>query len=423
MTGSVSFFGKTSRGLEAIKNTIRIVATHETFAIIDDFSKRSGLLRNEFAVNSWGFPYIPKVFLRTGFHLIRTAPEGVNKAYFGHPIYWIDPELTKMRDGESEQEWCIRMFLLIDGFGYWDEDANFVDFLQVNGFSYNDDAIEVYHHAAGKETESDAYKLLSVDDLEVSLDRIEEIFNEVRQYCYDIQRQESAKMLEIQIKHYRFAKNILGDHIYSWDATFDDPGSIWDERFSGDLMKIADAYNRRAKKKATKIADMQQAAWLIQDRLEKLVAQMNHASSVLELPVKASVGENPGGAARLSLIATVLDMSNRKDNLRKTVFKQVDDAFTEAFSSGNQGVGGFDTIISAMSDVYSLAWGRLRLALVNYDNLRMGEKVFATTMDMQTAMTQSKTDGNGGDNHDLDTSDASDTINVSSLEDIMNQKF
>lgn len=378
-----SYFGERSIGWKNIQHDIRILSTREVYALQEAFSKYSGLRREQFASNSWGFPFIPIPDVSTGFRKIKTAPENVNKSFFGHPIYWIEPKLTERRPREGEQEWCIRMFFLIDALGYWNEKTEFIDFLKLNGYSFEQSQIDTYHLRTDKDSESDAYPLLDEGDLDTPLSDVEKKYNDVRKRCYKIQKEESYKMLVNQAKQYSFAKKALGGNVYDKFATYSDPGSLWDKKFATPLSKLAEVYDRRAETGNQKFSDIQKESRKIQNNLEKVVERYNHATSILELPVKSVIKGNPGGDVRISQIATTMTIANRKDNLRATQYKKIDKAVKEAFGSGITGEGGFDVITEAMSTVYARAWNRLRLAFINFDRFRDGERVFNSTTDMQ----------------------------------------
>src|SRR5699024_9776197 len=106
----------------------------------------SGLTRKEFSANSWGFPIIPIPKVRRANGRTRLAPNTVKEDFLGHPIYWINPELTQFDPKrETEEEWSIRMFYLILGMGYWTDDLMWIDYLQYNDLEYDQGDLEAYH--------------------------------------------------------------------------------------------------------------------------------------------------------------------------------------------------------------------------------------------------------------------------------------
>lgn len=316
---------------------------------------------------------------------------------FGHPIYWMDNELTKRRPKEQEQEWCIRMFLTIDALGYWDSNCSFIDYLKVNEFSFNKAQIDTYFNIAAQDCETDKYDLLDETDLETSLEKVEQEYINIANKCFKIQEQDAVDLLKKQTKEYKFAKQALGEDIEKWSASFDDSKGIWSQKFRPELERIAIEYNKRAEEKTNTItSDLLRETRKIYDSVTKFIIRYNHATSVLTLPVKASVKGSPGGAARISMMATEMELANRKDNIRKVLLKPIDDEIKYALQAGNRGYGGFDKVIKEMEKAYALAWDRLRLAYINYNRFQDGEIIFTTSIEMQTEFQSEQNNGNLG---------------------------
>lgn len=388
-----AFVGVKGVASKAMEKEIRVLSTREVYALTENFSKKSRLSRNQFAVNGWGFPFIPVPEVRSAYNNVRTAPKNIIPSFFGHPIYWIDPELTKRRDGEGEQEWCIRMFFLIDGMGYWTRNVEFIDFLKVNEFSFDPKQIETYHRISDQGCETDDYHLLDEDSLDFPLEQVEENYKMARKRTFLIQERESREMLRSQARQYDFAIKAIGPHSRKWSTSYSESTGVWARKFVPALDKIATEYNERHKKGEQIVSDLQKKARNISDNLSDVVRRYNHATSVLEIPVKSAIKGRPGGSARISYLATSMSAANHKDNLRKTLLKPVDEALVSAFGSGNKGYGGFDQVIREMEEVYANAWNRLRLALVNYDSLRDGEELFSSIVELQSALQSVSTDG------------------------------
>lgn len=388
-----AFLGVKGVASKAIEKEIRVLSTREVYALTEHFSKRTGLSRTQFAVNGWGFPFIPVPEVRVAYNNIRTAPRNVIASFFGHPIYWIDPELTKRRDGEGEQEWCIRMFFLIDGMGYWTKNVEFIDFLKVNDFSFDPKQIETYHRIADQGCETDDYYLLDESSLDFPLEQVEKNYINAKKRMFLIQEQESREMLKSQARQYEFARKAIGPHSRKWSTSYSDSSGIWARKFVPALGDIATEYNRRYREGDQMVSDLQKRARNISDTLTDVISRYNHATSVLEIPVKSSIKGRPGGSARISYLATSMSAANQRDNLRKTLLDPIEKGMRSAFASGNAGEGGFDPVIRAMEDVYSISWNRLRLALVNYDSLRNGEELFSSIVELQSALQSVSTDG------------------------------
>lgn len=398
------YLGSGNLGKKAIEKDIRILSTLETNALIESFSDRTGLSREQFAVNQWGLPFIPIPFVRTGYGNVRIAPKNVSVSFFGHPIYWIEPELTKRRPNEGEQEWCIRMFFLIDAFGYWTEEVEFIDFLKVNGFSYDDAQIQTYHRIPDQNAETNKFPLLDESDLDTSLAEVQANYDEMLARCFIIQKEESMKMLQKQGIQYSFAKRALGENIHKWTVSYDDSDGVWYRVFFTRLSAIAEEYNSRAEKGDEIVSDLLRETREIYDGFVDVVNRYYHATSILELPVKASISGLPGGSSRISYIASAMSLANSKNNARKVVFEGIDDAIKKSFGRGNAGEGGYDVIIESMASIYNVAWNRLRLAFINYDRLRRGEEIFASNMEMLAEFQKKGSRSNDGLSSVLDQS-------------------
>lgn len=379
-------------GHKNIQPLIRLMPELEISAHIESFQTLSGLDRDQFAANNWGYPIIPIPEVKEEYKHIRMAPRNVTKSYLGHPIYWIDPELTKRLPDEQEQEWCIRMFYLIDAMGYWNEMVEFNDYLKINGFGFTDVAIETYNRMAD-DSETDRYGLLDEVAMDVPMIEVQQMYDRAVIECFKIQQQESIRLLQNQAKEYNFAKKVLGRNIKTdWTVSYDDEGSPWDKRFANELVDIAITYNERAEEGNTITSDLLRRARVLQDDLEKFVQRYNHCASILELPVISSVPGAPGGAARMSYIASAMEIANTKDNLRLTVLKDIEKKVSESLSRGNIGRNGFDDALRAFAEAYSKTWNRLKLAFINYDRYRDGLEPYTNITELNATMS---TDSDG----------------------------
>lgn len=382
---SYEFFGDYGLGAKVMEKDARILSTLEVYAKVEKFQKLSNLRTTQFAINSWGYPFMPIPDVKKAYGNIRLAPKNVSPAFLGHPIYWIDPELTSKKENESNQEWCIRMFYLIDAFGYFDEYARWIDFLEINNFQFTEAQIKTYHKIADNSV-TDGYHLLDPSDFDTSAEAAQEEYDKALHRCAEIQKKESIKMLKTQADEYGFALSVLGKDIYDSDASYNAPEGTWNERIYPKLTEIANEYADRARSGDTVVSDLLRETRNVYDVVVPLVERFNRSASILELPVKAIAEGNPGGAARISWMATAMSISMSKENLRKVAFDKIDAAIKEAFSDGNKGESGFDVVIEAMAEVYSTAWNRLRLHFVNYQRVQRGEEPFATVVELNIAL-------------------------------------
>lgn len=366
-------------GAQAITPGVRIHLTEETAARIDVFRELTGLHRSQFAVSTFGYPMIPKPVPRFTGETYRLAPENVANSFLGHPIYWIDPQLTEQQPEESEEAWAVRMFYLIDALGMWDEDANFIDYLDVNGYSFAEEQINSYHYVNDRKCESDDYPLLDKSDFRVSVEDLDEMYVEAMSRIAEIQTIETERLWLQQVQAYKIAKIVIGDDERNWSLEYNSDGSQWNTRFEGGLRKLAEVYNDRARKGDPKHSDITDPTIQLADQLKTMVASFHECASILDLPVRASLIQ---GRAHISFLASVMRAADHADNQRWETFAVIDKAIEESLGGGITGVGGYDPIIRAMRDVYREGWDRLRLALINYDNYREDKPVYATTQEM-----------------------------------------
>lgn len=373
---------------------IRIMSDDEVRASAEIFSQRSNLGENQFAINSWGFPFIPKPFVKKPYGFVRIAPNNVAKSFFGHPIYWIDPQLTAKRDDEHDAEWSIRMFCLIDAFGYWNKDLSFVDFLQVNDFDFSSVNISVYFDSADQESVTDTYEILDEKYLSMmgsSLEQVESLYLSILRDLFTIQDRESVKMLQRQVMAYNYAKNILGKSYMSWSATYDDSSSIWARLIYPKLEEINTEYNQRAMNDNVVTTDLLKRARSMMNILLDTVKKFHDAANILELPIYISEYRYLGKSMTTSIVsnaATAMNLASRKNVLRESQFDNVEKEIKRVLTSGNQGVGEFIAVINEMGEVYKKAWNRLRLAFINFDRVRHEEPIYGSLAEMQTDLRQ-----------------------------------
>lgn len=389
---SSGFFGENGVGQKAIQKRIRIYSTSEIAAMVSKFSKITGLERDQFAINGWGFPFIPLPMKKKEYGRIRNAPRNVSTSFLGHPIYWIEDELTRRRPNEGEQEWCIRMFLLIDALGYWDDKVEFLDFLKINDFSFDKAQIDTYHNLVSQECETDLYDMLSVEDIDTSLESVDEEYKRIINKCFAIQEHDSVEVIKRQVREYKFAKSALGEDVLKWSHEYDSgKDSVWSNKFRPHLDVLAREYNKRAEEENPITSDILRETRKIYNAIIKVIMRYNDATTVLDLTVKASIEGTPGGAARLSYIANAMDVANSKKNLLLTELKQIQEEIDYSLKAGNKGWGSYDKIIKELEVAYQNAWDKMHLAFINYDRLRNNESIFTTKIEMKTELQSMQT--------------------------------
>lgn len=395
------YAGRGEIGYAKIKEQgrMRIMSESEVQASKVVFTKYSNLSPEQYAVNNWGFPFIPKPYPRTDYGYLRIAPPEVSKSFFGHPIYWIDPRLTEKRSNERWQEWSIRMFVLIDAMGYWNENLEFIDYLKIQGFDFSNANIAVYFDNADQKSITDDYELLDENSIikhGSTLQHVEDRTKDILQQCFAIQDYESVQMLKRQVKQYNFARDIaLGKEVKKYSTTYDYAGGIWDQKFLPELIKINDEYNSRAQEENYITSDLLKITQSIKEVLLETIRRYHHAANTLEIPLHRRINRfgGEGAAARISAEATMMEISNKKEIVREVQFEKLNEKILKVLGSGNVGEGAFLEVIQEMSVIYARAWDRLRLVFVNFDRVRSGKSMHATTSEMLAALREEDTAG------------------------------
>lgn len=395
-----TYVGKKEIGYNSMlkQNRIRLLSSDEMLKSASLYSKFSNLGKEQVALNNFGFPFIPKPFPRIEYGYLRNAPEGVSKSFFGHPIYWIDPELTKKRDTEHDPEWSIRMFCLIDAFGYWNEDLSFIDFLKIQGFDFSNANISIYFDNSDQECVTDSYKLLDEEDLVsrgTSLQEVEDRYQQILLDLFAIQDRESVLMLKRQFRAVKFTESILGDQAFVWSASFDDSGHLWDNKIFPLLIRIDEIYDKRAREENMITTDLLKQTRKVEKALQETVRKMRDACTHMELPLHAHLhqADIEKSEIKLGIVASTQEILNRKNILRDTVFNEINDVIREVLAAGNQGEGAYRKVIQAFAEVYEDAWNRMRFMYVNYTRLKQGKPLYATNSEMISKIREDTAEG------------------------------
>lgn len=136
-----------------------------------------GLSKEGFADNPWGFPPIPYPRRRKNQNSEMSvgAPQEITYDALGHPIFWIDPVLTRRTDDEKEhpEKWAVRMFYLILGLNMFDPDTlQWFNVPRSQGINYTEQEWLAYRQ--GTSSVLDEVRLLTESDLVVPLRDVEE---------------------------------------------------------------------------------------------------------------------------------------------------------------------------------------------------------------------------------------------------------
>lgn len=120
------------------------------------YEQRSGLSREQYAANEWGYPFVPAREPWEGEtrDVLVQAPANVKVSFLGHPVFWCDPRVTAFRplDGNGAR-YCVRMFRTLQALGAMGPNSEPRDVLKVLG----DGASETHrrNHLLGRPTPMD----------------------------------------------------------------------------------------------------------------------------------------------------------------------------------------------------------------------------------------------------------------------------
>lgn len=196
----------------------RVSTIHEMVAMRVLMEDESGLAqrRNEFVENPWGFPYVPVPrFRRANTAGLRLAPEHISFEWFGHPIYWIDPELTRFREEEAKDptRWAIRMYFLMIAVGLMRKEegrTRWVNAIRARGINYTEEMHEQYRK--GYETPEIDGVRWGIEDIErngLTIQGVEEATIKALQSVANIQKTVSRKYHTVQNRAFNDGRKLV----------------------------------------------------------------------------------------------------------------------------------------------------------------------------------------------------------------------
>lgn len=349
--------------------------------------ENSSLSRKQMAMNSWGFPIIPIPEIRgdSGGRL-RLAPTNVSDSYIGHPIYWIDPELTKFDSrNESEESWSIRMFYLILGMGYWTEDLKWYSFLDVNDLPQTRMDIDRYHISGNPHTPYDEVPLLSKDDLKVTPEDVDEAHILALDTCSKMLSAQAQDYQETQRKALKGAVAILGTNFRSHECDIESPNGLWLKGVWPVLSNINDEYARRVPESGEflPLSDLFDPAIDAFKSFQEILTKMDSITALLSVPVIRNAEVNSVAFAQVS---SYLALATSQAEYRRERYKFTD-RVAAAFSS-NREYGAMLKLVKESFNTYSNCWHRLRLATLNYHQLVHGESAFSSYEEAMTYLVE-----------------------------------
>lgn len=182
----------------------------------------SGMRYKDFAENPWGFPFmpIPRSVARSEVKCL--VPDSVNNTWFGHPVYWIDPDITKPTEEERQDpaRWAVRMFYVIMALQLWDTESptmEWFDALAAKGIRPTVDDIVSYRRGVPSDLDDVRW---TTRDMVVPYEEVEASTRRTLERCGNQQRTQWAQFRTEQLAAYQDGLELLED------------STAWDERLT-----------------------------------------------------------------------------------------------------------------------------------------------------------------------------------------------
>lgn len=377
MAAADEMFSSRGEGNTLKMEPYRLMTSAERYTVEQFFQEHSGLRRQQFASNPWGFPFIPLPYPRSGnSSQPRIAPDSVNNSWLGHPIYWIDPILTKHDpDVEPEDMWCMRMFFLIQSFGLWNDEFQWIDML--DGIEYEEADIRSYHQASSPVSALDQIKILDESDMLISYDEYMDSYVASVAKCTEALVEENESVIRRQEEAYNTAIEIVvpeGQDPKTVSVTHNDTNGFWDRNILPYLTPIVNEYEKRMNgTTASAISDLSEPVNQYFGYLEDTIIAMNKVAAILTIPVLKSVNPDPVSFGYLaSYIGVAVDTVSSKNDHYK--FREESSL---ALSTGRAS-GALTQVYKNGEEEYKKAWRRVRIALSNFDRVQSNEEPFTT---------------------------------------------
>jgi hypothetical protein len=258
-----------------------------------------------FVENPWGFPPVPRPKRRstsaTG-QII--APDTISFDGLGHPIFWIDPELTKRTESEHNhpEQWNIRMFYLIMAFDMYDpQTLNWYNVPRTQGVDYTEDDWLAYQQ--GTSSALDAVTPLTESNLIEPLALVEEQAAYALERCAESQAKVWSKYrAEVESAYATAVATTQGRS--EWDEL--------DQRMKETSAQIADALSKNVIP-STKVPEVYAQI----DELEQIITHTEHCALLLSLPVLNTRSHGDRAAAAMTAMnAAKADVAVDVDSLR-----------------------------------------------------------------------------------------------------------
>lgn len=243
---------------------------------------------DQFVDNPWGFPIIPLPVKRD--HdpsRLMIAPATISFEGVGHPIFWIEPELTRRTAEERQhpERWAVRMFYLIMALGMFDPDTlRWFNVPRSQGVEY--DSSDHVAYTQGGSSALDQVRPLGLGDLLEPMESVTETTARALQQCSKVQEAAwTSYRTELSAAYQTAVASTSGRS--PWDGL--------DARMRETIAKIAASVE-----KGSATSTLVPEVYAQISELGELVAINERCAIVLSLPVL----REPTQAQRVAMAAT-----------------------------------------------------------------------------------------------------------------------
>lgn len=178
----------------------------------------TGLKLGEFAENAWGFPFIPYPAVgKESIDIYRQVPPGIEFGYVGHPIFWVDPKLTRptIEEQGDPVRWSVRMFYLLLALGMMDgKTLRWFNGPASKNISYNE--ADFRNYMADYPSSLDSVKITE-DDLIFPMSEVNASTAAALESITTLQDDERIRFTQLQRASLREAQGLINDDP-TWNA-------------------------------------------------------------------------------------------------------------------------------------------------------------------------------------------------------------
>lgn len=367
----------------------------------------SGLEPDQFVVSSWALPIIPKPQDKGYNHRVRLAPDNVNLKFFGHPIYWIDPRITKRRRGESDNYWAVRMYYVIFALGLWESPLGkprWVSypstFDQVRGYTV--DQFHEYHGRGAPECIFDQVKILTEEDYLVEPDEVERVIQATINELENRTSERYAQFIDDQLTALERAAQVLG---VNKGTSVEDmerfPSSIWSQVLEPQVTRLMEEYGERLDRNSS-ISSMVRPVYEIVNDCSSLLQGIDRIITLLTIPVLGDMETNESEYARYQ---TLLSISLSKND-RRSNFYNFKPLVREMFDKEGSEIA--VKLYQALTSYFDDSHRRLQFALINFHRRSAGKEVYSSSeeyrKDVEMRHFEDKVPVSSGTSPDTDSS-------------------